>query len=112
MDESYAVGECEIKLLGWDRPRRFVAVREQIRETKPSVGKKLIDLPEYTFRVFVTSLASAEEAIWRDYQRRGPGVARRPLRTPNQFWGDGPPYVDAEDFYPADIDWNRVNIRP
>lgn len=70
LDESYAVGECEIKLLGWDRPRRFVAVREQIRETKPSVGKKLIDLPEYTFRVFVTSLASAEEAIWRDYNRR------------------------------------------
>jgi len=56
--------------------------------------------------------AGAVEAIWRDYQRRGPGVPRRALRTPNQFWADGPPYRDAEDFYPADIDWNRVNIRP
>jgi hypothetical protein len=70
LDENYAVGECEIKLMGWSRPRRFVAVREQIRDSKPSVGKKLIDLPEYTFRVFVTSLPSASEEIWRDYNHR------------------------------------------
>ena len=70
LDENYAVGECEIKLMGWSRPRRFVAVREQIRDSKPSLGKKLIDLPEYTFRVFVTSLPSAPEEIWRDYNHR------------------------------------------
>ncbi len=70
LDENYAVGECEIKLMGWSRPRRFVAVREQIRDSKPSVGKKLIDLPEYTFRVLVTSLPSAPEEIWRDYNHR------------------------------------------
>ncbi len=70
LDENYAVGECTIKLMGWSRPRRFVVVREQIRDTKPSLGKKLIDLPEYTFRVFVTSLESPEEEIWRDYHHR------------------------------------------
>ncbi len=70
LDENYAVGECEIKLMGWTRPRRFVVAREQIRDTRPSVGKKLIDLPEYTFRVFVTSLAAPVEEIWRDYNRR------------------------------------------
>ena len=63
LDENYAVGECEIQLMGWSRPRRFVAVREQIRDSKPSLGKKLIDLPEYTFRVLVTSLPSAPEEI-------------------------------------------------
>ena len=52
------------------------------------------------------------EARWRDYQRRGPATPRRLLRTPNQFWADGPPYRDDEDFYPADVDWNRVPIRP
>jgi hypothetical protein len=70
LDENYAVGECEIKLMGWDKPRRFVAVRERVRDTKPSVGKKLIDLPEYTFRVFVTSLPGQPEEIWRDYNHR------------------------------------------
>jgi len=70
LDENYAVGECEIKLMGWDKPRRFVAVREQMRDSKPSVGKKLIDLPEYTFRVLVTSLSAAPEEIWRDYNHR------------------------------------------
>jgi hypothetical protein len=70
LDADYAVGECEIKLMGWSRPRRFVAVRERIRNTKASVGKKLIDLPEYTFRVLVTSLSAPAEEIWRDYNRR------------------------------------------
>jgi hypothetical protein len=56
--------------------------------------------------------AGTVEAAWRDYQRRGPSEPRRPLRTPNQFWDDGPPYRDAEDFYPADVDWNRVAIKP
>jgi hypothetical protein len=70
LDADYAVGECAIKLLGWTRPRRFVVVRERIRDSKPSVGKKLIDLPEYTFRVLVTSLPAPEEEIWRDYNHR------------------------------------------
>jgi hypothetical protein len=34
LDDDYAVGECEIKLMGWDRARRFAVVRERIRETK------------------------------------------------------------------------------
>src|SRR5450631_1799294 len=70
LDENYAVGECEIKLMGWDKPRRFVTVREQIRDSRPSVGKKLIDLPEYTFRVLVSSLSGPPEEIWRDYNHR------------------------------------------
>ena len=70
LDEDYAVGECEVKLMGWAKPRRFVVVREQIRDTRPSVGKKLIELPEYTFRVFVTSLPEPPEQIWRDYNHR------------------------------------------
>jgi hypothetical protein len=70
LDENYAVGECEIKLMGWSKARRFVVVRERIRNSKASVGRKLIDLPEYTFRVLATSLLAAPEEIWRDYNRR------------------------------------------
>jgi Transposase DDE domain group 1 len=70
LDDNYAVGECEFRLMGWDKPRRFVAVRELIRDSRASVGKKLIELPEYTFRVFVTSLSAPPEEIWRDYNHR------------------------------------------
>ena len=70
LDEDYAVGECRIQLMGWDKARRFVVVRERIRESQESLGKKLFEWPEYTFRVFVTSLPSPPEEIWRDYNHR------------------------------------------
>jgi DNA-directed RNA polymerase subunit N (RpoN/RPB10) len=59
-----------VKLLGWKQERRFVVVRELIRESRDSVGRKLIDVPGYTFRIFVTSRGEAPEEIWRDYNRR------------------------------------------
>jgi hypothetical protein len=30
LDEHYAVGEFSLQLSGWDRPRRFVVIREQL----------------------------------------------------------------------------------
>jgi hypothetical protein len=70
LEQDYSVGECSVRLMGWDKARRLVVVRERIRASKRSVGKKLIDLPEYTVRVFVTSLSAPVEDIWRDYNRR------------------------------------------
>ena len=34
------------------------------------MGRKLIDVPGYTFRVFVTSCVDLPQDIWRDYNRR------------------------------------------
>jgi Transposase DDE domain group 1 len=70
LDPHYAAGEFSLELLGWDRPRRFVVIREQLRAERPSLGKKLLDVPGYTFRLFVTNLALPPEQIWRDYNRR------------------------------------------
>jgi len=70
LDAIYSVGEFELRLFGWDRDRRFVVVREEIRESKPSVGRKLFEVPAYTFRLFVTNLGEAPEQIWRDYNQR------------------------------------------
>ena len=70
LDETYAVGEFSLQLLGWDRARRFVAVREQIRETKRALGRKLFEVPGYTFRIFVTNRPDPPEEIWRDYNQR------------------------------------------
>ena len=70
LEDNFAVGEFRLKLYGWSVERRFVVVREQVRENRDSVGRELIDVPGYTFRVFVTSCADPPEEIWRDYTRR------------------------------------------
>ena len=38
LDEHYAVGEFSLQPLRWDRPRRFVVIREQLRAERPSLG--------------------------------------------------------------------------
>ncbi len=70
LDENYAVGEFQLRLSTWTKARRFVAVREKIREQKGAAGRKLIDVPGYTFRLFVTSRSELPEEIWRDYNKR------------------------------------------
>jgi hypothetical protein len=70
VDPTYAVGAFPAQLLGWDRERRFVVVREQIREDKRSVGRKLLEVPGYTFRLFVTNTKEDPEVLWRDYNQR------------------------------------------
>jgi hypothetical protein len=70
LDEHHAAGEFRLRLHGWKVERRFVVLREQLREGRDSVGRKLIDVPGYTFRIFVTSSTEAPLQIWRDYNRR------------------------------------------
>jgi len=70
LDAIYSVSEFRFKLWNWKSPRRFVVVREQLQTTKPAVGRKLIDLPGYVFRVFVTNRNDAALEIWRDYNGR------------------------------------------
>lgn len=70
LDGTYAVAEFSTRLMGWARERRFVVIRERIRESKAAVGRKLIDVPGYTYRLFVTNRPDAPEELWRDYNRR------------------------------------------
>jgi Transposase DDE domain group 1 len=70
LDDDYAVGEFRLQLHGWSVERRFVVIREQVREGRDSVGRKLIDVPGYTFRLFATSCSDPPEEIWRGYNRR------------------------------------------
>lgn len=41
-----------------------------LQEPLDSVGRRLIDVPGYTFRVFVTTCDEPPEEIWRGYNRR------------------------------------------
>jgi hypothetical protein len=70
IDESYAVGEFQAQLFGWKKPRRFVVVRERVREDKSAVGRKLLEVPGYTFRIFVTNRSEDPLVLWRDYNGR------------------------------------------
>jgi hypothetical protein len=70
LDPFYAVGEFRLQLYGWGRPRRFVVIRERLQDNKDSVGRKLLDLPGYTFRLLVTNREEVPELIWRDYNQR------------------------------------------
>lgn len=70
IDTHLAVAEFSESLLGWSRARRFVVVRERVREGHAAVGRKLLEVPGYTYRIFVTSCAAAPEEIWRDYNQR------------------------------------------
>jgi DNA-directed RNA polymerase subunit N (RpoN/RPB10) len=70
LDDNFSVGQFRLQLCGWALARRFVVVREREGERRGAKGRKLIDVPGYTFRVFVTTRSDAEEEIWRDYNRR------------------------------------------
>jgi hypothetical protein len=70
IDAIYSVSEFRFKLWNWKSQRRFVVVREQLQSNKAAVGRKLIDLPGYVFRVFVTNRSDSVLEIWRDYNGR------------------------------------------
>lgn len=71
VDGDYAVGEFRAKLNGWSVERRFIVIRERVRESRSAVGRRLFEIPGYTFRVMVTSMQGEPAAIWRDYNKRG-----------------------------------------
>src|SRR5215469_4956511 len=70
LDENYAVGEFTAQLLGWSKERRFVVLRERVREGKDAVGRWLLEVPGYTFRVWVTNPTEDALELWRDYNGR------------------------------------------
>lgn len=85
---AYAAACFQARLSGWDQDRRFVVVRERVREEKPAVGRKLLDAPGYTFRVWVTSRREDALAIWRDYNPRAT-VEQRIEEIKNDLNADG-----------------------
>ena len=55
MDEPLAAGEFPRPLFGWTKARRCSVVRERMREAPAAVGRRLIEVPGYTFRIWVTN---------------------------------------------------------
>src|SRR5437868_608471 len=55
---------------GWNAPRRLVVVRELLRERPQARGRKLLEVPGYTFHVLVTTLSHDPVQTWRFYNSR------------------------------------------
>jgi hypothetical protein len=67
---GYAVASFTAKLHGWADTRRFIVVHETVREDKDSVGRRLLDVPGHTFRIWVTNRTEPPEEFCRDYNQR------------------------------------------
>jgi hypothetical protein len=62
--------ETNYQAHGWQTPRRLVVVREVLRERPEARGRKLLEVPGYTFHVLVTTLGHDPVATWRFYNSR------------------------------------------
>src|SRR5215470_18175936 len=58
-------GETTYCAHGWQAPRRLVVVRELLDERPEARGRKLLEVPGYTFHVLVTTLGHDPVATWR-----------------------------------------------
>jgi hypothetical protein len=88
VDETYSVGSFSLALAGWSQERRFVVVRERIKEKKSPLGRKLIEVPGYTFRIFVTNRNEDPLVLWRDYNKRAI-IEQRIEELKNELHADG-----------------------
>jgi len=88
IDENYAVSEFGARLMGWPVERRFVVLRERLREDKEAVGRKLLDVPGYVFRVWVTNRNQEALELWHDYNGRAT-IEQRIEELKNDLAADG-----------------------
>jgi hypothetical protein len=88
VDENFEIAEICLQLHGWNEPRRFVVVRERVREGKEAVGRMLLEVPGYTYRVFVTNRTEPAQIIWREYNGRA-CVEQRIEELKNDLSADG-----------------------
>ena len=65
-----------------------LVLRERIREDKEAVGRRLLDVPGYTYRVWVTNRTESALEIWRDYNGRAT-VEQRIEEMQNDLNADG-----------------------
>lgn len=80
--------ETSYQAYGWQAPRRLVVVRETIRERPEARGRKLLEVPGYTFHVLVTTLRHDPVQTWRFYNSRAESE-NRIKELKDDFGADG-----------------------
>ncbi|MFI5342317.1 MAG: IS1380 family transposase [Candidatus Methylomirabilales bacterium] len=64
------VAETWYQGLQWPAARRLVVVRERIQDRPEARGRRLFEIPGYTFHAVVTTLPLPPEDVWRFYNSR------------------------------------------
>jgi len=89
---SFAPGleaaELRYQAVTWTAPRRIVVVREELRERPDAKGRRLIEVPGYTFHSLVTTLPLDPVATWRFYSSRA-DCENRLKELKDDFGADG-----------------------
>lgn len=67
IDRNSAVSEFTLQMPTWSRARRFIVVR--LRLPDPTY-QRLLEIPGYDFRVFVTNRTESPEWLWHHYDGR------------------------------------------
>lgn len=67
VDRRSAVGEFTLQLPVWSRARRFIVVRLQLPDPRE---QRLLAVPGYEYRVFVTNRTEPAAWLWRHYDQR------------------------------------------
>jgi len=86
--QGLEVAEMAYTAPSWRTPRRLVVVREEIRERPDARGRRLIDVPGYTFHTVVTTLEHRPEDVWRFYNGRADSE-NRIKELKDDFGADG-----------------------
>ncbi len=88
LDAHYSAASFPLQLHGWSKQRHFVVIRELELEDKSAVGRWLIEVPGYTYRIFVTKRDEEPVTLWRDYNQRA-CVEQRIEELKNDLAADG-----------------------
>jgi hypothetical protein len=70
IDRGLEVAETRHLPPSWQHSRRLVVVRERIAERPDAKGRRLFELPGYTFHTVVTTLDLPAIEVWRFYNGR------------------------------------------
>lgn len=67
VDGKTAVSEFTLQMPAWTRPRRFIVVRCRLPDPH---YQRLLEVPGYDFRVFVTNRTESPTWLWHHYDQR------------------------------------------
>jgi hypothetical protein len=67
LDAKTAISEFTIQMPAWSRARRFMVVRFRLPDPR---YERLLHVPGYDFRVFVTNRTEPATWLWRHYDQR------------------------------------------
>lgn len=67
LDRNTAITEFTLQMPSWSRSRRFIVVRFRLPDP---TYRRLLEVPGYDFRVFVTNRTESAEWLWHHYDQR------------------------------------------